>query len=103
MKLAVILALVALTCVAHASIDESKIEKRIAELKAKHGNLKISGEKLEQYKKVIDKKMPATGNKEQDKIREKLLRKVELMHKKMELIDAGNIKGLKELLTSKQF
>lgn len=107
MKIAVILALVALTCAAHA-YDTSKIEQKVADFKAKHGGsrLRLSEEKLEQYKKIINEKLPASAamkGMDQEKLKQKLVNKVEMMGKKLELLDAGKYDELKELLRSRKY
>lgn len=107
MKIAIVLALVALVCAANA-YDTSKIEQKVANFRAKHpgSRLKISEEKLEQYKKIINEKLPASAamkNMDQEKVKQKLLHKVEMMSKKLELLDAGKYDELKELLTSRKY
>lgn len=104
MKIAVIFALIALACVAHAKIDEDKMAKKVADFKAKHGSMKFSDEKLEAYKKIINEKLPASvaGRPDAEKIKAKLLHKVEMMSKKFELLDGGKFEELKQLLTSRK-
>lgn len=106
MKFTVIIALIALTYVAHAAVDDSVIEKRLADFKATHGKdfkLKISEQKLEQYKKIINEKLPAHSTKfDQEKVQQKLLHKVEMMSKKLELLDGGKFDELRQLMKSRK-